>query len=510
MKTLALLWLASASSYARDGAATALTANGPNSVTLRYSSAGNLSFRIACGTSGSRFPIVTPWIPITGEPAAGSAVAAQLQPSTHYYCRFEGAESAGGKGNVLASGRLEVTTTPPIQTYPLEITLGATTSYNAVQFPANGRWTDQDTAYYTQLSNGTIVMQGNDGNGPQRILSAGEYTQGRNAFLSTVDPDFTNISLLNPMGTGDGTNGFGGAGTGGVPGCYSRSSTIKSASLFAQGNTLYWAFFRVNPTPFDSWIARSDDGGATWYNPSHTPEQASPHGDPPCPGAGVMWSDPGSFAEPRFVKYGRGGAVTNPVGGIDAYFYLQFRNTLNTAMSLGRCYKLLNPQKVANWEYYVGPVGGDENLPSRWTTSQGHPASLAPLGEGQSDQDIQWLPDFGRFIMTAEAFLGPNDTRMVVYDSAQLTGPWVKRFQEPDRTPSNPALGQHLERAWLSLFMPTYHLSETTPPKASVKVLHSGTYTQKSNDPPNNLYSPWLVDITITTAAPLESPHNLR
>ncbi len=69
---------------------------------------------------------------------------------------------------------------------------------------------DEDTSYWAWMANGSIVFQHNDGGGPQNGLYSGAYAGGRSVFFTTADAALTTFTLLNPMGTGDGANGFGG------------------------------------------------------------------------------------------------------------------------------------------------------------------------------------------------------------------------------------------------------------------------------------------------------------
>jgi len=455
---------------------------------------GGVSMQIQASTDTS-YGIKTPWFTV-----ASSAIAAQLQAETLYNVRVVACDQAVTAwstcgGNQGISETATVTTSAAITSWQTLWTMGATPSYNAVQYPLNGRWMDGDTGYWAWLANGTIVAQHNDGIGPQGSISS-------NVFMTTVDSAFTNFVLLNSL------SGFGPLNTPNIPGCYSDGSTEKSSSLLAVGNTLYWIAYRQSGTGYiqaDGAVYRSDDGGATWYNPSHTSGQANANGDPACPGAGVMWNGHGKFSLPRFVKGGgQGGVVTNPVHGIDAYQYIQFRDNDNTFTYLARVFKNLNYQGISNYEYYVGSIGGDEDDPANWSTTSSDAVAIGTLGDHQSDWEIQYLPDFGRFVVTAENVLGLNDYRLVVLDSARLTGPYAVRYQEPTRPPFNAVAGQYLERAWLTVWMPTYTSTGTTAaPSATVQVLQNGTFTQQNpGDPPNDMYSPWMSTMTIVRDTP--------
>jgi hypothetical protein len=390
-----------------------------------------------------------------------------------------------------------VTTAGAIASWPTKWVLGSTQGYNAVRFPIDGKWMDGDTPYWAWLANGTILLQENDGHGPEGILySGGSYTAGRNIFLSTINAAFTSIALLNPLGTGDGDTGYGGETVSNIPNCYSDGSHMKGSSMLAEGNVAYMIPYRQNGSGYnqkDGYIVRSDDAGVTWFNSTHT--VGSANGDRACPGSGVMWPGVGKTAVPRFIKGGgQGGAITNPVHGIDAYQYLQFRDNGNANLYLGRIYKRLDYQVVANWESYSGPVGGDENDPANWSLSTTDLAAIAAAGSSQQDGEIQYLAQFGRFIMTGENVVAADDYRIVILDSPRLTGPYVVRYNEPTK----PAF----MRAWPTIWMPTFTDLATNPPSASAQLLHSGVVDQRNTgDPVNNRYSPWMADVTITAVS---------
>ena len=473
------------------GTITAVAAS-PNSATVSVTVTGGVSMQIQA-SSDTSYGITTPWFPV-----ASSAIAAQLLPATLYNVRVVACDQAVTAwstcgGNQGTSGTATVTTSAAIRSWPTSWTMSTTASYNAVQYPLNGRWMDGDTGYWAWKQDGTIVAQHNDGKGPQ-----GAYDN--NVFMTTVDSAFTTFTALNRL------TGFGAFNAANTPACYSDGSTAKSSSLLADGNTLYWIAYRQSGTGYvqaDGAVYRSDDGGATWYNPSHTSGEANANGDPACPGAGVMWSGHGKFSLPRFVKGGgQGGVVTNPVHGIDAYQYIQFRDNDNTFAYLARVFKRLNYQTIGNYEYYVGGIGGNEDLQANWSTTSSGAVAVGTLSEHQQDWEIQYLPDFGRFVVTAENVRGANDYRLVVLDSAQLTGPYAVRYQEPTRPPFNSAAAQYLERAWLTIWMPTYTTTASNPPAATIQILQNGTFSQQSpEDPPNDLYSPWLSNMTVTADA---------
>lgn len=482
----------------------------PNSVLVAYSSTGQLSYRIGCGTNNIAFAIVTPWVSISNVGTVTDSVSvAQLQPKTRYYCRLEGATLAAGGGVVTNSTSLNAITANAITSYGLQVTTqGAINSYNITQFPLNGRYNNGDTWYWTQLANNTIIVSANDGRGPQGLLfSGGSYSLGRNTWVHTMDSGFTNMQILNPLGTGDGSNGVGGQDVENIPSCYGDTNTSKSVSPYAVGNTLYLVQYRqlhVAPyTPVQSWINRSDDGGATWYNPSHTSGQASANGDFACPGAGVMWPGASNFGQPRFINTGKGGVVTNSVDGLDAYYYLEAADSATQGYTyLGRVFKKLNLQDINAYEYYIGAIGGDPNLPSNWTTNF---SSLSTSNSITSDNignwEIRYMPDFGRFVMTQTVRPNVGDTRLQLSDSARITGPYVIKYICPTRTPQN-GFSEYLQEDWLTFFMPSYTLTTSNPPSATVNMLLGGDVAgNHPTDPVNSWYSPIMFNLTITGQA---------
>jgi hypothetical protein len=502
MRALALM-LATALSAAAAVSLTSLTVAGPNSATAVWTSSGNLSLRITCGTNGIAFPILTPWVDILIGSVGGTWAVAQLQPATTYQCRAEAATLANGAGSVTTTAPASVTTSASLVTKALVVKMGATQGYNQ-NFPLSGRWTDGDTTYCATMQNGITVCQSNDGKGPQDILSTGgPYTLGRATFLWTLDNAFSSIALLNPMGTGDGSNGAGGIGTFGHPTCAGEyaGSVARGAGLYAIGNRLWWAIHRDDSGPSDSSILTSEDGGATWYHPAHASGQASANGDWPCRASGVIWGGATLMGQPKFLQVGAAGVVTNPIDGIDAYIYLQARDHANTVITLARCYREVFAQSVGScvWDYFKGGIGGDPNTQANWDTTLGNSTPIMTLGwvPGTfSDIDVRYLGRYGRYLATGEEFLGANDTRSVFLDAPRITGPYALILREPTRPPFDSFLNQYLERAWPSFFMPSYNAS---PVGDSVQMLHSGTFTQQSSNHAHDHYSPWLVLITINS-----------
>ncbi len=200
---------------------------------------------------------------------------------------------------------------------------------------------------------------------------------------------------------------------------------------------------------------------------------------------------------------GQGGTITNPVHGIDAYQYIQFRDDGNTFTYLARVYQRLDYQGIGNYEYYTGTVGGNEDSPANWSTTGSAATPIGTLSAHQQDWEIQYLAQFGRFIVTAENVLGANDSRLVVLDADRITGPYQVRYQEPTRPPFNAVNMMYLNRAWLTIWLPTYTAMSTNPPSATIQMLQNGTFDQRfPMDPPNDMYSPWMSSVTITGALP--------
>lgn len=483
------------------------SAASPNSITASVTITGGVSQQIQASINAFSTHIDSPWFPVTA-----SAIAAQLQPSTLYSIRVVACDAtvtawASCGGNLGTSGTATATTSSRLLYYdPIVLTLGSTVSYNTSQF-SNGKYTGFDVNSVACMTNGTCVVAGGDGRGPQDSLFDGVAgTNERNIHVSTVNSTFTTIALLNAMGTGDGSNGFGGGNQLNIPGCWSDSTTTKPSSMFAQGNTLFLAMYRVTVDghPTSRWIQRSDDGGATWYRPGHTAGQSSSLGDPPCP-ANVMWAGEDKVGLPRFLQLGIGGAISHPKDGIDAYWYMTTRDVPNTFTYLMRCHKNLDPQVDTNWEGYTGAPGGNASLPANWSITIASMVALEAIDTTLEDLTLSYVPDSNRFVATGEAVVGgvieATDLKLAMKDSPTITGPYVLRYSEPTPTPYNAAHNYYLNRAWLQIFWPTYTLTSSTPVVVDLKLWHNGTFPANyfPADPVNNWYSPQEVAVTLTT-----------
>ncbi len=476
----------------------------PNSATVSVTVTGGVSMQIQASTDTS-YSIHSPWFAV-----ASSAVIGQLQAATTYNVRVVACDvsvTAFGScsGNQGTSGTGTVTTNAAITSWQIGLNLGSTVGYNETQYPLNGRWMDGDTTSYAWLTDGSIPSQSNDGGGANGAL--GNFPSGRAIVLTTLNSAFTQFTTLNILGNGS-SNGIGTSCKVNWPG-WSDGSCIKSSGIRAEGNSMYiWAYRQEDTgTPYSQrypWLMKSTDSGANWcYFPCAS---TNPNGDAPGPGdPALMWSTD-ALALPRFVMPGgQGGAVTNAVHGIDAYYYAIVRSSDNTAHYLIRAFKPLDIQAMASWEYYGGAAGGNVDLPANWSTDSTALTAVWDAGGGTpvfyGDTYVQYLADFGRFVMCTEVFLTSSLTdgsiRLAVWDSSSLTS-FTLRYSEPTKPPFNSTNNVYLNRAWNQIFMPTYRRLTTNPPSASIQILSSGTVDQKFySDPPNDMYSPWLADATI-------------
>ncbi len=509
MKILIVLLLLSAYEYFSTPTFSSVTAvaASPNSATVSVTVTGGVSMQIQASTDTS-YSIHSPWFAV-----ASSAVIGQLQAATAYNVRVVACDvsvTAFGScsGNQGTSGTGTVTTNAAVTSWQIGLNLGSTAGYNETQYPLNGRWMDGDTNYCAWMTNGTIACQTNDGSGPQAAQGTPGATGGRNAYMTVVNSGFSQFFLLNSLGNGSST-GVGYNDKHNFPAGWTDGSVLKSGDMLADGNTLYWwAYRQLGTSPAYNqrypWIAKSLDGGSTW---ARLGQSADADGSPASSAAdsALLWSS-AALALPRWVKPGgQGNAITNPVHGIDAYWYAIIRNNANTSHYLARCFKLLEQRDNANWEYFGGTSGDDPNLPAGWSTDSTALTSVWDAGGGTpvfyGDPGPQYFGDFGRFVMPTEVFLTNSVTdgsiRLAVWDSSNMTS-WTLRYSEPTKPPFNTTNAVYLNRAWNSFWMPTYSRMTTNPPSATVGVLSSGTLDQVNfADPPNNMYSPFMATATI-------------
>ncbi len=509
---LKLLFLLAVSAYEyystpTFGSITA-TAASPNSATVSVTVTGGVSMQVQASTDTS-YSIHSPWFDV-----AASTIIGQLQPGTAYNVRViacDAAVTAFGScsGNTGTSGTATVTTSAAITSWTIGFSIGSTAGYNETQYPLNGRWMDADTCYCAWMTSGTIACQHNDGSGPQAAQGTPGVAGGRNVYMTTVNSAFDTFTLLNSLGNGS-TTGVGYNDKRNFPAGWSDGSALKSGDVLADGNTLYWWPYRQSGTSpaYNQrypWIVKSLDAGATWARLGQSADAA---GSPASSAAdsAILWSS-AALALPRWVKPGgQGNAITNPVHGIDAYWYALVRNNANTSHYLARCFKLLDMRDNANWEYFGGTSGDEPDPPGGWSTNSTALTSVWDAGGGTpvfyGDPSPQYLGDFGRFVMPSEVFLTASVTdgsiRLAVWDSSNMTR-WALRYSEPTKPPFNSTNGVYLNRAWNSIFMAKYTLLTTNPPTATVGILSSGTLDQQHfADPPNDMYSPFMATGTLS------------
>ncbi len=479
-----------------------------NSVTVTVTITGGISEQIQASTDGFATHIDTPWFPV-----AASAVAAQLQDSTTYSVRVVACDASmpafpatdACSGNAGTSSASPAVTSIPIITYPTKWNVKVAagwSGYSQVQFPLNSRYAYADTWTNTWMANGTIVMSYNDGYTPNQAIT------NSNVALTTVDSSFTNIQALNLL------TGLGNQNTPNVPACYSDGSTSKGSSILAIDDAsypaanrgLYALWYRQNGAGYnqaDGYIVRSNDGGSTWFNSTHNAGSSNANGDPACPGFGVTWTGT-KFALPRFVIQGKQGeAISNPIQGIDAYRYITFFNNAQTDITMCRVYNQLDLQVAANQECYVGAVGGNVNLPANWSTTTSGATSITPIVTADAtDFRIQYLPEFGRFASFSTSQPTATAANLVILGSASLTGPWLAEYWtgRPPNPPGPNSHSQYLEASWYHIFQPTYTVNSASPPSISIQLLNGGQYfEQYLVDPVNNYYSPFLLNVDVTT-----------
>lgn len=281
----------------------------------------------------------------------------------------------------------------------------------------NGRFADQDTTRATLCpDDGKTYLSGNDGYGPNSIISASAAV-----FLTTMG-DFTTPAagvlqtLVNPM------TSLGLA----AQDIYSNGNSMKSEGLLCRGGRLYWSVyqqFSANDTThgYHSNLMTSLDHGGTWCNPAHTDSSGTCTVTPSATGdvPGVNDAPLGDVIKfLHFLQYDSG-----------AYQYCYGVSEL--AAHVYACRVLVTDLPKTHdgshifWYKGTDPVH-DWMLDASWDLIA-NVVSIEPSGYSGNISDVSdalYLPAFHTYVM----LFGPRDDSTLppsYYQSQTPVGPWT-------------------------------------------------------------------------------------
>jgi hypothetical protein len=520
------------------------TANSPNSIKFVVQTTGVNSIQIGCSPSPSHsHSIVTKWLPSAGGGTSISTTiyAAQLEPSTGYFCvAIANAGNDGGAGSATSAETSLVTTnaaqtaiamTANARTGPVgsaDYTTGANAKTESLNYDncvvntctanandgGDGRFTDM-------LANGSTISTIDDG-------SNGTNGGSANFQFETLTFDANGIvngaTLVNQM------TGYGASSQLNFPLCWSDGFDFKSTIVFAEGSHLFTIPWRWTPaSPFTtgfSTVIRSDDNGATWFNPNDTTGVAN--GDAPCPTPtpGIMWPATGNAYGSAITRVedptGKAGAVTNPQDGLDAYEYVVWASdaALNTNLDyLSRIHKGLaggysgtaytGYQDVTKWEYWTNAASdNDINNPANWAsfTSAGGSTSPASIFNEHgfcvpSEFRPAWIPDAKRYVATTFAC-----GILVILSSTNLvSNSWTTLYAEASTPPFSGSpwnISGGMFRNWISFASGSYKVvNASNPLVVSVNAYH-GAYAGQFNSSNRQLNPYSAMSLIVNLAQP--------
>jgi hypothetical protein len=507
MRTLILFLLSVLSSRAAlTVTLTSLTANSPNSLSATMTVTGGSfgSVQIACGTTnGSAYTVsITPWVDASVSPQ--TLIIAQLAPRTTYFCIANAAISTGGGGGTTASAQATTATMDSRGSVPVSIGLGAgctegyTCSYNNANFPTS--YTTGDSMIPICLTNGTCVINGNDGTGV-----SGAYNS--NLFFMGINSSFA-LTSLNQM------TSFGAAS---AASCTQAGYTWKGAFPHAEGNTLIAGVYCQNADWKDFSFMQSDDAAVTWYNPAHNSGSANANGDAPTTGVAGSVEVSGQtnlgvsavWVECIGANGFKGGVCDNPVDGLDAYAYwIAGKGASGSNLAFFRVYKRSNFQVAANIEAYVGSATTpDVNTAANWSTTIASATTVmnsAATSAACSGPFVRWFSDFNRYIITCGLNIASDTSqRFKFLQSSSLLG-WLAvapTYTEPSPPLPNNATWTNNPEGWQRQYiapLPTSYALDANGKSATVKYVYGGSFLHTNNsDQAHNQYSLAYTPVTI-------------
>jgi hypothetical protein len=300
-------------------------------------------------------------------------------------------------------------------------------------WPNNGRHGLQDTTRATVCLDGNTYVTGNDGYGPNYILGFGT---GRDIFLTTMTP-FTTPgagvlqTLVNSMDDWGNSSAN----------PYGNNTTPKSSGLLCQWDSgiatesMYWSTYQqsLDNPQFGSCtnILRSDDHGATWWNPFHVnhstgvPTQAgSATGDLPTVSQCEFPSDIKSVMP---IQYCTGNKTCPVIDGNDTYIYGYAESQTGTHMYGWRILSAdIKKGDGTLFQWYDGPVPTSQaNFAnsSNYTFTEASHVAIEPT-EAASDVDIIgppiYLPAFQRYMTV----IGTTSRNNLLFQGVTPFGPW--------------------------------------------------------------------------------------
>lgn len=312
-------------------------------------------------------------------------------------------------------------------------------------WPNNGRHGFQDTTRATWCLDGNTYVSGNDGYGPNYILGFGT---GRNIFLTTMTP-FTVPSAGNLQLLTNSMDSFGNSATD----VYGNGTTLKSSGMLCNFDTVtsteifYWSTYQQESSINDQFgtctnIMRSDDHGATWWNPSHinhatgVPTQAgSAAGDLPTVSSCMFPTDIKSLV---FFQYCQGNQNCIVVDGNNSFIYCLAETQFGTHMYGCRVANAdIRKSDGTLYQWYKGPVPtSTANFANsaNWSFTESDHVAIEPTETANITDIIAppiYLPAPKRYIIVIGTLTSLNE----MFQGVTPNGPWSLLYNFPGSPP---------------------------------------------------------------------------
>lgn len=373
------------------------------------------------------------------------------------------------------------------QAQTITATVGSAVSYNA-QYGSTGRFSDHDSTQAAWCADGNTYVTGDDGNGPQAVLSG-----GRNTFLTRLSADYSTQTLVNSMDSlGTITQEV-----------YGNGRSIKSTGIECDHGVMYLFIYAMDDSNFNGGnvsLLISRDLGATWCNQAHTNHTTGvctitpvSNGDLPLVSEFLFPASAGlSGLLP--MKYCQDDSINCPtVDGNDVYKYF-LGQALDQASMYGlRVLRADYPKADGSlYQWYKG--GSNFRDPANWSSNAVDKVDIGMVpGNSSLPGQPLYIPQARLYVTIMTSVIGATQSNRL-YSSPTPFGPWTL----VTTLSLNVAPVDNL--AFYTAVHKSFRLLSAT--SAAVEYLSTGSYLLRSGDPATNGYAPWFQTVTFTWPAP--------
>jgi hypothetical protein len=373
--------------------------------------------------------------------------------------------------------------------------------------PNNGRNSDGDSMFtaWGPGTPGTLYVTFDDGHG----FSTGRSCDGNIVLGKFQDGTYLNGTNLNCM------TGYCAEATTNCPASWSDNRTWKTSGItyvvdpYHTASLYLWAYRQDNGgsyTGANPFLIRSLDGGVSWCNPHHSNSIEScsvatdTNGDVPA-GSDTPTISSTRMVRPEFVQYEQSSSGSLNVDNNPNYLYVMGADSTDQNMYLARCARSVDCTQNGQWQFYVGPLGGDPANGDNWSSSDSSATIFLTFPNAAVQGRPKYINGYGYLwpvsLELTQALNSSYQWTTTFFYSPRITGPFTRI------TPGGMWWDDTVRPNFAELEMRSMSVRQSSPFSGSISLLNTGDFSLRNYaNPALNQYSLFWRSIFLTATPP--------